>query len=249
MKSQYIPATQESAQQSYEYVVNKIIELEAATSTRKRESLRNKLLLERLQGLLLMHHQFEYEIDNLNNLLDPKFFDKEVRKNSQALTSLKKSQVVKRLVIAELNLEIERGYASIANRTLEFLWQVSDGDEYRKIKSSNARQTKREKNFENDNKKLMEILIDLRKSNLMRPLDWGDFPEFIKKLYSKYPKPEYVTEPRISGQNKRLTGEDLKEAKDDLKKTRSKDPWGKPRLMEFFKEKNHLQSPKVKNAS
>ena len=128
MKSQYIPATQESAQQSYEYVVNKIIELEAATSTRKRESLRNKLLLERLQGLLLMHHQFEYEIDNLNNLLDPKFFDKEVRKNSQALTSLKKSQVVKRLVIAELNLEIERGYASIAYHTLEFLWQVSDGD-------------------------------------------------------------------------------------------------------------------------
>lgn len=249
MKSRYIPATQESAQQSYEYVVNKIDELETATSTRKRQSLRDKLLQERLQALLVMHYQFENEICNLNNLLNPKSFDKEVRKKTKALIGIKESQLSKRLVIAELNLEIERGYASIANRTLEYLWYVSDGDEYRKTKSNTARQTAREKNFENDNKKLMEILIDLRKANPMRPLDWGDFPEFTKNLYLKYPKPEYMNGPRITGPNKRLTGKELEETKDDLKKTRSKDPWGAPRLMEFFKKKNHLPSPKDKNAS
>lgn len=246
MRSQYIPATQEAAKQSYEYVIEKIIELESATATRKRPSLRDKLLQERLQGLLVMHYQFENEMHNLDNLLNPKIFEKEVRKKIKSLAEVKPSQLVRRVAIAELNLEIERGYASIANQTLEYLWHVTDGDEYRKVKSSKARQSARERKFENDTKKLLEILIALRKANPMRPLTWDDFPEFVQKVYSKYPKPEYIPEPKISGQNKGLTGDALKEAKEELKKARSKDPWGTPRLMKFFQEVARLPSPKEK---
>jgi len=246
MRSRYIPATQEAAKQSYEYIIEKIVELEAATATRKRLSLRDKLLQERLQGLLVMHYQFENEMYNLDNLLDPKIFDKEVRKKIKVLAEIKQSHLAKRVAIAELNLEIERGYASIANQTLEYLWHVTDGDEYRKVKSSAARQTKREKNFESDTKKLREILAALRKAKPMGPLTWDDFPEFEKNLYSKYPKPDYIPEPRITGQNKVLTGKALEEAKAELKSARSKDPWGKPRLMKFFQEAAHLPSPKDK---
>ncbi len=246
MRSQYIPATQEAAKQSYEYVIEKIVELESATATRKRPSLRDRLLQERLQGLLVMHYQFENEMHNFDNLLNPKIFEKEVRKKIKSLAEIKQSQLARRVAIAELNLEIERGYAGIANQTLEYLWHLTDGDEYRKIKSSEARQTKREKNFESDTKKLMEINAALRRTKPIGPLTWDDFPEFEKNLYSKYPKPDYIPEPRIAGQNKGLTGKALEEAKAELKSARSKDPWGKPRLMDFFKEANHLPSPKEK---
>jgi len=103
MRSRYIPATQETAKQSYEYIIEKIVELQAATATRKRLSLRDKLLQERLQGLLVMHYQFENEMYNLDNLLDPKLFDKEVRKKIKVLAEIKQSHLAKRVAIAELN--------------------------------------------------------------------------------------------------------------------------------------------------
>ena len=248
MKSRYIPATLDLAKRSFKYITDQIIELEAATATRKRPSLRDALLKERLQGLLVMECQSEYEMGKFGKLLDAKNFTNAVNQKSKSLVKLKKVDLAKTLAETQVALEIERGYAEIINRAMEYLWHVVDGDEYRKIDANSKRQTEREKNFELDQSRMLEVLIELRQKYLPRALSWGDFPEYKKNMEAKYPKPAYEQEVRIVGEHKKLKGEDLASHKRSLREVKAKNPWG-TRLSDFYQERNNLPSPRSRVAS
>ena len=248
MKSRYIPATLETAKRSFQYITEQIAELEKATSTRKRPSLRDTLLKERLEGLLAMEYQSEHEMNKFGKLLDAKNFTNATSQQAKLLTKLKKADLAKLLAETQAHLEIERGYAEITNRTMEYLWHVVDGDEYRKETSNTHRQIKRNKNFEKDNARMLEVLVELRETHLPRALTWGDLPEYEKNMDKKYPHPEFEQEVRIVGKDKELKGEALSDHKRELRAAKAKNPWG-TRLRDFFQERNNLGSPKRKIAS
>jgi hypothetical protein len=221
IKSKYIPATLDSATRSSEYIAAQVAELEKATSTRKRPSLRDKHLKERLEGLRAMGFQTEYEMDKIGKLLDPKTLVKRVNQDSKELMKLNKADLAKLLAEKNAELEIERGHAEINNRVMEYLWHVVEGDQYRKEKGNDNKQTEREKNFEVDEKRMLEVLVALRQKYLPKALSWNEFPEYVQNVYQKYPKPEFEHEVRVVGEHKKLKGEPLAAHKKQLREEKA----------------------------
>ncbi len=115
MKSKHIPSSLEAAKKAAEMVKNQIAALEISTATKKRPSLQDKLNKERLQGLLYADTLNDDEIERFGKLLDPKEHGKAAKKLTTSLNKLTKDELVERLANAELDLQLERGFANVAN--------------------------------------------------------------------------------------------------------------------------------------
>lgn len=236
------PANLEAAKKANEFINAELSAIEAECQTRKKPSLRQELQKERLQGLLLLSSLNNNEMETFGKLLDPEIFSKEVEKNKAELESLGKDELVQRLAVTILQLEIEQGYANVANRALGQFNHIADGDEYRKNLANDNRQDERNKNFTADNEFLLATLNKLKKRKYPNPLTWNDFKIFKHEVYLNRPEPLYIQEVRLVGEAKDLHGIDLKLHKEVTKEM--SESWSDSRLRDFFTS-NTGQSPKA----
>jgi hypothetical protein len=150
MKSAKIPANLNSALRASKLIDEKIAEIDAESAKRKKPSLRQELQKERLEGLRITSVLNDEDMNNLGALLDPEVFDQRASEIQEQLANLPKEDLVESLARIMLELEMERGYAAVANRSIDQFEHIADGDEYRKIKSNDNRQDKRNENFAKD---------------------------------------------------------------------------------------------------
>jgi hypothetical protein len=249
MRSRYIPANLASAQAAHKYATEMIESLQNELTKRKRVSLRAKLQIERLKAWDSSTTFTENEMADFGRLLDQKLFSKEALEISKNFKNLSKEQLIKNLASTTLELKIERGYGGVIHRTLEQLQYIADGDEYRKTKTNAKRQSAREKNFKKDNKRMSEVLAELRQELSMRPLIWDDYKTFLVRLRDKYEKPLYEQEVRVTAKHKNLKGEQLATLKRGLRAEKALNPWGNARTQEFFTEATSLKPPRKPKAS
>ena len=245
MQSKYIPASLEASEHAVNLIEGEIKALEELTSTRKPPSLQDKLNKDRLQYLLYDSHLNEDQMATFGTLLDPKQFSKVAKSKLPTLNKLKKADLVLLLAQTQLNLEIERGYAVIAARTLDYLWHKFDGTEYKKVKQSQNRQKGREEIFSEDNKRLEKCLANVRKRIMKlekRALVSTDYIAFRAEVYLLYPE-------RLEKQNYRIAGKfkstDPKDIAEDRKDMADRDPgWPETRLRDYFENQTRLKACK-----
>lgn len=249
MRSRYIPANLTAAQEAHKYATETIKSLENELTKRKRLSLRAKLQIERLKAWDSSTTLTENDMAEFGRLLDQKIFFKEAVELSKNFKNLSKDELIKNLASTTLELKIERGYGGVIHRTLEQLQHIADGDEYRKTKTNIKRQSAREKNFKEDNKRMAEVLAELRQELGMRALIWDDYKTFLVRLRDKYKKPLYEQEVRVTAKHKNLNGEQLADHKRELRAEKAMNPWGNARTQEFFTEATGVKPPRKPKAS
>ncbi len=241
MKSAKIPANLDSALRASKLIDEKIAEIAAESAKRKKPSLRQELQKERLEGLRITSVLNDEDMNNLGALLDPEVFDQRASENHEQLASLSKEDLVESLARTMLELEMERGYAAVANRSIDQFEHIADGDEYRKIKSNDNRQDKRNENFAKDEEYLLKTLNTLKKRKNPTPLTWDEFEVFRHDVHLNKPEPSFKQEVRVVGEAKQLTGEELAIHKEV---TKDMNPgWSNSRLRDFFTRHTGL-SPK-----
>ncbi|MDA1332346.1 MAG: hypothetical protein O3A65_07695 [Proteobacteria bacterium] len=233
MKSKHIPANREAAQKAEEMVKVQIAALTKSTSTKKRASLQDKLNKERLQGLQFTDSLIEDAMGNFGRLLEPKQRAKIIKKRSLILSKLNKKELTEKLAEAELDLQIERGFAGVANRVNDYLWHEIDGDEYKKIKSSENRQLGRQAIFAEDETRLHECLKEVRKRKGV-PLVSEDYGVFRREVYLRYPQSRLKQAPRLTGEYKDRTFEQQEKERGYMRE--DADGWNDGRLRGFFEK-------------
>lgn len=232
MKNAKIPANLNSALRANKLIAEKIAEIDAESAKRKKPSLRQELQKERLEGLRITSVINDEDMQTLGALLDPEVFNQRALDIQEQLADLSKEDLAKRLAQKMLELEIERGYAAVANRSIDQFEHIADGDEYRKIKSNDNRQDKRNENFAEDEAYLLKTLNDLKKRKNPNPLTWDEFEVFRHDVHLNKPEPSFKQEVRVVGDAKQLTGEELAIHKDV---TKDMNPgWSNSRLRDFF---------------
>jgi hypothetical protein len=241
MKSKHIPANLEAAQKAVEIVKVQIAALEKSTSTKKRPSLQDNLNKERLQGLLLAGLLNEDEIENFGKLLEPNQRAENIKDRSLILSKFNKEELTEKLAEAELDLHIERGFAGIANRVIDDLWHKFDGDEFKKITSSENRQLGRQAIFAEDEKRLHECLKEVRKRK-GAPLVSEDYRIFSHEVYLHYPESLLKQAPRLTGEYKDLTPEQQEEERDFMREDAP--GWSETRLRDFFEKHAKVKAMK-----
>jgi hypothetical protein len=242
MKSKHIPANLEAAKKADEMVKAQIAALEKSTATKKRPSLQDNLNKERLQGLLLAGLLNEDEIENFGKLLEPSQRAENIKERSLILCKFNKEELAGKLAEAELDLDIERGFAGIANRVIDDLWHKIDGDEYKKITNSENRQLGRQAIFAEDEKRLHECLKEIRKRK-DEPLVSEDYRIFRHEVYLRYPESLLKKAPRLTGWNKNLTPEQQQEERKDMKENAP--GWSEARLRDFFEKHAKVKAIKT----
>jgi hypothetical protein len=241
MKSAKIPANLDSALRASKLIDEKIAEIAAESAKRKKPSLRQELQKERLEGLRITSVLNDEDMNNLGALLDPEVFDQRASEIHEQLASLPKEDLVESLARTMLELEMERGYAAVANRSIDQFEHIADGDEYRKIKSNDNRQDKRNENFAKDEEYLLKTLNTLKKRKNPTPLTWDEFEVFQHDVHLNKPEPSFKQEVRVVGEAKQLTGEELAIHKEV---TKDMNPgWSNSRLRDFYTRHTGL-SPK-----
>ena len=241
MKNTKIPANLNSALRANKLIAEKIAEIDAESAKRKKTSLRQELQKERLEGLRITSVINDEDMQNLGALLDPEVFNQRALDIQEQLADLSKEDLAKNLAQKMLELEIERGYAAVANRSIDQFEHIADGDEYRKIKSNDNRQNKRNENFAEDEAYLLKTLNALKKRKNPNPLTWDEFEVFRHDVHLNKPEPSFKQEVRVVGDAKQLTGEELTIHKDI---TKDMNPgWSNSRLRDFFTRHTGL-SPK-----
>ena len=233
MKSKHIPANLEAAQKAAEMVKDQIAALTKSTSTKKRPSLQDNLNKERLQGLQFADLLIEDEMENFGRLLEPKQRAIHIEEQSLILSTLNKENLIKKLAEAELDLQIERGFAGVANRVIDDLWHKIDGDEYKKVTSSENRQLGRQAIFAADEKRLHECLKEVRKRK-GSPIVSEDYSVFRHEVYLRYPESLLKQAPRLTGEYKDLTPEQQEEERDYMREDAP--AWNEARLRNFFEK-------------
>lgn len=245
MKSRYIPASLKASEHAARLIEEEIKALEALTSTRKNRSMQDDINKERLQYLLYTSHLNEDQMATFGVLLDPKEFSKEAKSKLPTLTKLKKEDLVLLLAKTQLNLEIERGYAEVVARTLDYLWHKFDGTEYKKVKQSQNRQKGRMELFAEDNQCLAKCLENIRKrikKSEKRDLIPTDYSAFRSEVYLLYPERLEKQNYRIAGKFKSTDPSDIEEDRKDMK---NRDPgWSETRLRDFFENQTGLKAVK-----
>uniref|UniRef100_UPI00404724F1 hypothetical protein n=1 Tax=Polynucleobacter sp. TaxID=2029855 RepID=UPI00404724F1 len=233
MKSKNIPASLEVAQKAVEMVKDQIAALEISTATKKRPSLQDNLNKERLQGLLYADTLNDDEMERFGKLLDPAELNKASKQLLATLNGLTKNQLAERLANAEINLQIERGFAGVASRVIDDLWHKIDGDEYKKITSSANRQSGRQAIFAEDDKRLAECFKEIRKRK-GSPLASEDYGAFRHEVYLHYPESLMKQAPRLTGELKDLTPAQQEEERDYMRE--DSPGWSESRLRYFFEK-------------
>jgi len=233
MKSKHIPTNLEAAKKAVEMVKAQIAALEKSTSTKKKPSLQDNLNKERLQGLLLAGFLNEDEMENFGKLLEPNQRAEDIKARSLMFSKFNKEELTEKLAEAELDLHIERGFAGIANRVIDDLWHKIDGDEYKKITSSENRQQGRQAIFADDEKRLHECLKEVRKRK-GASLVSEDYRVFRHEVYLRYPESLLKQAPRLTGEYKDLTPEEQEEERDFMREDAP--GWNEARLRNFFEK-------------
>ena len=183
MKNTKIPANLNSALRANKLIAEKIAEIDAESAKRKKPSLRQELQKERLEGLRITSVINDEDMQNLGALLDPEVFNQRALDIQEQLADLSKEDLAKNLAQKMLELEIERGYAAVANRSIDQFEHIADGDEYRKIKSNDNRQNKRNENFAEDEAYLLKTLNAL-KSGKIRTHSPGTNLKFFGTMFT-----------------------------------------------------------------
>ena len=242
MKSKHIPANLEAAQKAVEMVKVQIAVLEKSTSTKKRPSLQDNLNKERLQSLLFAGLLNEDEMENFGKLLEPNQRAKNIKERSLMLSKFNKEELTEKLAEAELDLDIERGFAGIVNRVIDDLWHKIDGDEYKKITNSENRQRGRQAIFAEDENRLHECLKEVRKREGAQLVS-EDYNVFRHEVYLRYPESLLKQAPRLTGEYKDLTPEQQEEERDYMREDAP--GWNEARLRNFFEK--HTKVKAIKN--
>lgn len=241
MKSKHIPANLEAAQKAAEMIKIQIEALKKSTSTKKRPSLQDNLNKERLQGLQFADLLIENEMGIFGRLLEPKQRAEDIEERSSILSKLNKEELIAKLAEAELDLQIERGFAGVANRVIDDLWHKIDGDEYKKITSSENRQIGRQAIFAEDENRLHECLKEVRKRK-SAPLVSEDYGIFRHEVYLRYPESLLKQAPRLTGEYKNLTPEQQQEERDYMMEDAP--GWNEARLRDFFEKHTKVKAIK-----
>jgi hypothetical protein len=169
---------------------------------------------------------------SMRELLNPKFImglreviaEKNEKKSRDELIDEISKLSLDVLGLEELHQHTYESY----QRVFTYLFDL----EVRLSKSGTKRGAKRNELHEEDNRRLLECLEDL-KIELQRPLIPTDLLKFIRLVKKKYPYQAYIQKSRLTKDEKydRIKTPDITQA--EKNKSRGKN-WSTPRLTKFF---------------
>lgn len=134
-------------------------------------------------------------------------------------------------ILKELNQHNYDSYHRVMSKFIDLQDKV--------LKGGKSRVTKRNKLHEEDNKRLLECLDELKK-NVGRPLVRHDLLPFIRLVKRKYPEQLYIQKPRLTREERSLSKEDQAFILEDKVKRRGAH-WADSRLSDFFNSSTGLK--------
>lgn len=199
----YIPATKGAAEIANEYLRNYEENLEQYLAGKKRLTLADKTQKARLEYAKILNDFNEARMEDALDLLEPKKQSLRISSRAKTLSKLTKEDLCAQLATLETQLAIERKYGELVQKTIEYLTNHIDGEQYEKERANNARQTNKQAKYALNEEKIIECINKL-KSQLSRPLTGVDYLKLKRLLIKTYPSPDYVPKTRLTASGKRL---------------------------------------------
>lgn len=183
-------------------------DLTAKTKNPSGNNLDTDIQLKRLEYLKIVNFDVDEGLAEFGQYLSPKRMGKLVAE--QEKIHLKKSAGTLRSQLAkvEIDLMIEKGYASINQRLISYLENYIEGVEYARGANSRKRQAGKLSNKAEDDRRRRECLSYALKG--VSKVTGYEYNKYFSELKKCYPKPLYVPNPRLTPAEKKLSKEKQK---------------------------------------
>jgi len=167
------------------------------------------------------------------------------------LLELKKEMLLKSLDGLSIDEIIKRFAATLLmHDVVKYLYKMSDEErkvfakyfkenELLRLANDNKRQTPKGTKRAEDRRRQLECLNAVTNNNPKGAVPY-DFRRFEILLRAKYPKPLYVSEPRLTPEEKAQTPELVKETKERKMTEKLDKGWPLPSLYKFFKDETGI---------
>lgn len=159
--------------------------------------------LKRLEYLKIINFDVDEGIAEFGRYLSPKRMAKLIVEQEKIHAKKNASTLRNQLAKVEVDLMIEKGYASINQRLISYLENYIEGFEYARGANSRKRQAAVLSNKDEDNARRQECLKIALKG--VTTITGYEYPKYFNELKRKYPKPLHVPKPRLTAREKRLS--------------------------------------------
>ncbi len=169
----------------------------------KGNNLDTRIQLERLRYLYIANSDIREGLKEFGTLLSPALSAKKISEIKKKYAGVSPKEALDLLAKSELELIIEKGYASISEKMIAYLTNYVEGVEYARQSNSKNRQSGKAAKKAEDDKHRIECLEHVLKN--VTTITGHEYPKYFSELKKRYPKPLYVPEPRLTAKEKELS--------------------------------------------
>lgn len=244
MKSK--PYSIKSVMQSRKFLKDLEKHLSEKVALPKGNNLDTRIQLERLKYLRIANSDIEDGLKEFGSLQSPILSAKKISETKKKYANASPKEILDLLAKCELELMIEKGYATISEKMIAYLTNYVEGVEYARQANSKNRQSGKAAKQAEDNKRRVECLKHALKN--VTTVTGHEYPNYFSELKRRYPKPLCVPEPRLTAAEKRLSK--VKQA--DLiaeKKAERDGNWLDQTERSFFKKHTGVSAKSKKSSS
>lgn len=178
-------------------------DLTAKTNNPSGNNLDTDIQLKRLEYLKIINFDVDEGLAEFGQYLSPKRMAKLINEQEKIHSKKSASTLRNQLAKVEVDLMIEKGYASINQRLISYLENYIEGVEYARGANSRKRQAAVLSNKDKDNARRHECLKIALKG--VTTITGYEYHKYFNELKRSYPKPLHVPNPRLTAAEKKLS--------------------------------------------
>lgn len=184
-------------------------ELELKASNPKGNDLDTDIQLKRLEFLKIVNFDVDEGFAEFRDYISPKIMAKKLAEHEKKHAKKNLATLRTELAQTEIDLEMERSYATINEKIINYMKNYIEGIEYAREANSRKRQAGALSNKQEDNKRRTECLAKVL--NGITNITGYEYHQYFSLLRRRYPKPLYVPNPRLTAAEKKLSKQKQKE--------------------------------------
>lgn len=197
------PMNLKAAMQARKFLTKLEKDLTAKIKNPSGNNLDTDIQLKRLEYLKIINFDIDAGLAEFGQYLSPKRMTKLIVEQEKIHAKKNINALRNQLAKVEIDLMIEKGYAAINQKLINYLENYIEGVEYARGANSRKRQAAVLSNKDEDNARRRECLNIALKG--VTTITGYEYPKYFNELKKRYPKPLYIPNPRLTAQEKKLS--------------------------------------------
>lgn len=239
------PINREAAIRARKFLRQLKKELEPKIKNPKGNDLDTDIQIKRLEYLKIVNFDIDEGFAEFRDYISPKIMAKKLADHEKKHANKNLASLRSELARVEVDLEMERSYATINKKMIDYMKNYIEGVEYARGANSRKRQAGALSNRQEDNRRRTECLSKVLEG--ITNITGFEYHKYFSLLNRTYPKPLYVPRPRLTAAEKKLSKQKQKEILEEKEKDRDGN-WLDQTERAFFKRAAGVAA-KTKKAS